>query len=78
MPRSTSSIQTSLDTWYVARDAIASGQSYSINGRQLGRAQLSEVNKTIAGLERELSRATNAAYGGNGFARRVQLGGMGY
>jgi hypothetical protein len=78
MPRSTAQIQASLDTWYAARDAIATGQSYAISGRNLTRANLDSVNKTISTLERELSRAGSVAAGGNGFTRRGQLGGMGY
>jgi hypothetical protein len=78
MPRSTAAIQASLDTWYAARDAIATGQSYAINGRSLNRASLAEVNETISRLERDYARAANVGNGGNGFTRRGQLGGMGY
>lgn len=60
MPRSASSIQTSLDLWYEARDAIATGaQSYAINGRTLTRANLQQVNDTITKLENELAAANS-------------------
>lgn len=36
-----------LDAWYEAELAITTGQSYSINGRQLTRANLSEIRKQI-------------------------------
>ena len=78
MPRSASSIQTSLDLWYSARDAIATGQSYAINGRTLSRASLDSVNKTIDRLERELAQAGAADAGASGVFRPAFVGGMGY
>jgi hypothetical protein len=81
MPRSTSDIQTSLNLWYAARDRIASGQTVTIDGQTVGRASLSEVNRTIQALERELAAATNAASGRSAGERvwgPTKLGGMGY
>jgi hypothetical protein len=81
MPRSASAIQTSLDTWYTARDAIATGQAYNVEGQQVTKADLSAVNETIDKLERELA-AANAVASGRSAASRMfrggKLGGMGY
>ncbi len=48
--------QERLEMWLDAEKKIASGQSYSINGRQLARADLAEVQKTIEKLERKVQR----------------------
>ena len=44
-----------------AENAILSAQSYSIEGMNLTRADLSTVQKIIAELERELARLERAA-----------------
>ncbi len=81
MPRSASAIQTELDTWYAARAAIATGQSYTIEGQAVSKADLSKVNQTIALLEGQLASANAIAAGrnpGNRIFGRGKLGGMGY
>jgi len=42
-----------------AEDAVLTGQSYSISGRQLTRADLSEIRKGIAAWEQRVIRLTN-------------------
>lgn len=78
MPRSVAAIQSSLDTWYAARDAIANGQAYSINGRTLTKASLEQVNKTIQQMERELSIAQSTAAGRPRIFTRGRTSGLGY
>lgn len=39
--------QQKLDLWLAALDAIATGQSYSIGGRSLTRANLSDVQAQV-------------------------------
>ena len=55
--RSASAVQADLTVWYAARTRIAGGQSATINGQSLTRADLDSVNTTIAGMEAELARA---------------------
>lgn len=54
--RSRQGIQAELDSWYAARAAVARNQAYTIKDRSLTRANLSDINDTIAGLEAELAR----------------------
>lgn len=42
-----------------ALEAIATGQSYTIGGRSLSRANIREVRETIEWLERRIRRATS-------------------
>lgn len=62
MPRSAAQVQAALDLWYAAQNAVALGQSYSLDtgqGRQtITRADLAEINRTIAALEAELAELT--------------------
>lgn len=58
--------QAKLDLWMAADDAVASGQSYSISGRSLTRANSSEIRNNIEYWERRLMRLSN---GGNGGVR---------
>jgi hypothetical protein len=44
-------------------EAIALGQSYEINGRQLTRANLREVRETIDWLEKKIDNASDASGG---------------
>jgi len=61
MARSVTDIQTDLTAFYAARQAIASGQSYSLDTGQgrvtMTRANLTEINRTITDLEAELDEA---------------------
>ncbi len=62
--------QQHLDIWLEAEAAIATGQSYQIGSRQLTRANLTEVRKTIdywsekvqAAENMEQARGRNRAY----------------
>lgn len=75
MARTAAAIQTELDTWYDARAKVASGQSYTINGRVLQRANLQQINDTIRNLEHELRRAQ---YGSRGMFTRGRVSGFGH
>ena len=39
--------QTRLDVWLAADAAVASGQAYTIDGKQMTKAQASEIRKNI-------------------------------
>jgi hypothetical protein len=52
-----------LDLYRNAMGAIANGQSYSINGRSLTRANLKDVWAMIQQLERRIAMAANDATG---------------
>jgi len=45
-----------LQLWLDAEDAVASGQSYSINGRSLSRANLKEIEETIDRWDKRVKR----------------------
>lgn len=51
-----------------ALQAVATGQSYEINGRQLTRANLKEIRETIVWLEDRIAKASDQT-GGFGLAR---------
>ena len=57
--RSSSAIQADLDAAYTARSDLISGRvsSISIPGHQTQFLSLTDLNRAIAGLERELSAA---------------------
>ena len=57
--------QAKLDLWMAADDAVASGQSYSISGRSLTRANAKEIRDNIDYWERRVNRLSN----GNGGIR---------
>lgn len=48
-----------LAMWLAALDKIAAGQSYTINGRSLSRADLSKVQDQIVFWEKRVNRATS-------------------
>ena len=50
-----------LDKWLEAELAVTNGQSYSIDGRSLTRASLSEIRNQINYWKSELSKAENIA-----------------
>lgn len=54
-------IQARLSRYREAEDAILSAQSYSLEGMQLTRANLKDVQNMIASLERELASLERAA-----------------
>jgi len=55
----TATLISELTAYKAARDAILSGaQSYSINGRALTRANLTDIERSIASLEARISRLT--------------------
>lgn len=60
-------VRTELTAWYAARAAIANGQSFSMNGRSLSRANLPDINANIAMLERKEKSLQNAAAGRSPF-----------
>lgn len=49
-------LRTHLETYLTAHLAIATGQQYSVAGRQLTRANLPYVQDTIKELQREIMR----------------------
>lgn len=56
--------QAQLEAWIVADTAVASGQSYSIGGRSLSRANAAEITNKIDFWERKvvaLSRSSGGA-----------------
>lgn len=54
--------QQMLDLWMKAEEEIAvAGQSYTIGGRQLTKANLSEINKQIEVWSSRLARARGAS-----------------
>lgn len=57
--------QAKLDLWMAADDAVAGGQSYSIGGRSLTRANSSEIRDNIQYWEGRVTRLSN----GNGGIR---------
>jgi hypothetical protein len=65
MARSYADVQADLTIFYAARRTVALGASYSLDtgqGRQtVTRANLTEINRTIQGLEAELDEVTNGA-----------------
>lgn len=55
MARTIATVQSRLELYYEAERQILSGaQSYAIGNRQLTRANLAEIRKTIRDLEDEL------------------------
>jgi hypothetical protein len=58
MPRSAADIQATLNKFYAARDAIALGQSYTLDTGQgrlsMTRANLAELENSINNLEQQL------------------------
>ena len=50
--------QAKLDGYLAAEDAVLSGQSYSISGRQLTRADLKEIRAGISAWEQKVIRLT--------------------
>ena len=69
--RSSGDIRADLAIWYPARNALAKGQSYTMGGISVTRADLATVNATIKDLEQQLSLAQAAERGdttaANGF-----------
>jgi len=64
--------QRMLDEYLAAETAALSSQSYSIGGRTLTRANLSEIRKGVEVWNDRLSAAQRAeAIGGRVFCRRV-------
>jgi hypothetical protein len=51
--------EAKLAAYMAAEDAVLTGQSYSISGRQLTRADLSEIRKGIAAWEQRVIRLTS-------------------
>jgi hypothetical protein len=61
--------QTHLDAWEAADLAVAAGQSYSIAGRTLTRADAGEIRRMITHWQRIVDRyAVTAAGGTSGVA----------
>lgn len=48
--------QAKLERWLAADDAVASGQSYSIDGRSLSRADAAEIRANIDYWEAKVNR----------------------
>ena len=69
MARTVTTVQTRLEMYYEAeRKILAGAQSYTIGNRQLTRANLAEIRKTISELEDELE---DLAGNSRGISRRV-------
>ena len=69
MARSITTVQMRLEMYYEAeRRILAGAQSYAIGNRQLTRANLAEIRKTISQLEDELESLAGKS---RGVARRV-------
>ncbi|MDX1949902.1 MAG: DUF6148 family protein [Rickettsiales bacterium] len=54
-----SQAQAALDAWVAADLAVAKGQSYSMNGRSLTLANVSEIREQIQYWERRIDNLTN-------------------
>lgn len=50
--------EAKLATWLDAEDKVATGQSYSIQGRSLTRANLKEIRETIDYWDSKVQRLT--------------------
>mgnify|MGYP006916188004 CR=1 FL=1 len=69
MARTITTVTARLEMCYEAeRQILAGAQSYAIGNRQLTRANLAEIRKTISALEDELE---NLAGKSRGVSRRV-------
>ena len=55
--------EAKLSSWMAADDAVASGQSYSIGGRSLTRANAGEIRDNIDYWERKVIRLSNGRGG---------------
>lgn len=55
--------QAKLDLWMSADDAVAAGQSYSIGGRSLTRANTAEIRTNIEYWESRVVRLSNGSGG---------------
>lgn len=60
-PTSRAAVQADLDAWWAALRALATGQSYTIAGRQLTRADEPSVRSQIAYLTRIRDSFVDAA-----------------
>jgi hypothetical protein len=62
MARTAAQLQASLTLWYAAQDALATAQAYTLDTGQgrttVTRANLPDINRTIAELEAELAELT--------------------
>ncbi len=69
MARTITNVTARLEMYYEAeRKILAGAQSYAIGNRQLTRANLAEIRRTISALEDELE---NLAGKSRGVSRRV-------
>lgn len=69
MARTITTVQARLELYYEAeRKILAGAQSYAIGNRQLTRANLAEIRKTISQLEDELESLLGQS---RGVSRRV-------
>ncbi len=66
-------LEERLQTYYNAEASILSSQSYSINGKSLTRANLSEVRATIEKLEQKIKQIKNRQKGVSKMKRIVPL-----
>lgn len=56
--------QAQLDAWLAASLAVARGQKYTIGDRQLERADLAEINKSITMWQQQVNQLSNGRPGG--------------
>ena len=63
--------QTKLQTWLDAEDAVASGQSFTFEGRSLTRASLQFIRTSIEYWERKVNRLEQRALNGGRTVRGV-------
>jgi len=53
--------QAKLDAWMAADDAVAQGQSYSLGGRSLTRANAAEIRANIEFWDRKVVRLSSGS-----------------
>jgi len=66
--------QTQLDTWLAASLAVAAGQRYMINGRELWRVNATEIRENITYWQGQVSLLTTRQLG-RSRSRTVVVGG---
>jgi len=64
-------VRTELTAWYAARTAAARGQTFSMNGRSITKANLPEIHAMISQLERREKSLQNVAAGRSPFGASV-------
>lgn len=60
--------QTHLDAWLAANKAVAKGKTYSMNGRSLTLADVTEIQQQIEYWERRVEALSNPKGAGHDYA----------